>query len=43
MYAISPKISTYIAGKNLLNTAYQLEKGFPMPGINVMTGIQVKF
>ena len=43
MYAISPKVKAYVTGKNLLNTAYQLEKGFPMPGINVMTGIHLKF
>lgn len=43
MYALSPKISAYITGKNLLNSSYQLENGFPMPGINVMSGIQIKF
>ena len=43
MYSISHKINIYITGKNLLNTSYQLEKGFPMPGINVMTGIHLKF
>ncbi|WP_040416338.1 TonB-dependent receptor [Cyclobacterium qasimii] len=43
MYQINPKISAYISGKNLLDEAYQLENGFPMPGVNFMTGIHLKF
>lgn len=43
MYQISPKISASITGKNLLDNAYQLENGFPMPGINIISGIQLKF
>ncbi|HSI76315.1 MAG TPA: TonB-dependent receptor [Lunatimonas sp.] len=43
MYQITPKINAYITGRNLLDTAYQLERGFPMPGVNVISGIQLKF
>ena len=43
MYRISPKISAYITGKNLFDTGYQLERGFPMPGTNIISGIQLKF
>jgi outer membrane cobalamin receptor len=43
MYRITPKINAYITGRNLFDTAYQLERGFPMPGINIISGIQLKF
>lgn len=43
MYQITPKINAYITGRNLLDTAYQLERGFPMPGVNIISGIQLKF
>lgn len=43
MYQITPKINAYITGRNLLDTAYQLERGYPMPGVNVISGIQLKF
>jgi len=43
MYSITPKINAYVTGKNLFDTAYQLESGFPMPGINIISGIQFKF
>jgi iron complex outermembrane receptor protein len=43
LYHITPKISAYISGKNLFDTAYQIESGFPMPGVSVLSGIQLKF
>jgi len=33
----------YISGKNLLNKDYQINYGYPMPGINLMTGLNLKF
>jgi iron complex outermembrane receptor protein len=42
-YTLTPKISAYISGKNLFDTAYQIERGFPMPGASVLSGIQFKF
>ncbi|WP_114750082.1 TonB-dependent receptor [Pleomorphovibrio marinus] len=41
-YAITPKIQAYINGNNLTNAQYQVERGYPMPGINIISGIQVK-
>lgn len=41
-YAITPKIHAYLAGNNLTNTSYEVERGYPMQGINIMSGINVK-
>jgi outer membrane cobalamin receptor len=43
MYQITSKISGFVTGKNLFDTAYHLERGYPMPGINILSGIQLKF
>ncbi len=36
-------LEVFLSGKNLTNTDYQTDYGYPMPGINVMTGIGLKF
>lgn len=36
-------ISVYAAGSNLLNTKYEINYGYPMPGINFSGGINLKF
>jgi iron complex outermembrane receptor protein len=36
-------IELFVSGKNLGNAEYSIENGYPMPGINVMTGIGLKF
>jgi len=36
-------IEIFISGKNLTDTKYQIDNGYPMPGINLMTGVGVKF
>jgi outer membrane cobalamin receptor len=41
-YSITPKIQAYINGNNLFDTQYQVEWGYPMPGINIISGIQIK-
>jgi len=33
----------YVSGKNLLDKKYQINYGYPMPGINLMTGLNLKF
>jgi len=33
----------FISGRNLLNQTYQINNGYPMPGINFMTGVNVSF
>jgi iron complex outermembrane receptor protein len=42
MYQLTPAISLFVNGRNLLDVDYQLENGFPMPGVNVLTGIHIK-
>ena len=36
-------LELYIKGENLLNTKYEINKGFTMPGTTVLGGINVKF
>jgi iron complex outermembrane receptor protein len=43
MYHFTSKISAYISGNNLFDSAYQIESGFPMPGLSVLSGIQLTF
>nr|MBI1229752.1 TonB-dependent receptor plug domain-containing protein [Cytophagales bacterium] len=42
MYQLTPAVSLFVNGRNLLDVDYQLENGFPMPGVNVLTGIHIK-
>ena len=39
----APWLQVFINGDNLLDTEYEVEKGYPMPGINVLGGINVHF
>jgi outer membrane receptor protein involved in Fe transport len=41
-YQISKSMGCYISGQNLLNQEYQINYGYPMPGVNVFAGIQIK-
>ncbi len=36
-------LEVFLSGKNLTNTRYQIEYGYPMPEINFMAGAGVKF
>jgi len=38
-YQISDMIGVWVNGDNLLNTKYQINDGYPMPGIAFMTGL----
>jgi iron complex outermembrane recepter protein len=36
-------LDIFISGKNLINTDYQIDYGYTMPGINFMTGVNINF
>jgi len=40
-YSISDMLQLWVNGYNLLNTKYQINAGFPMPGITFMGGINL--
>ena len=42
-YQISDMIGVWVNGDNLLNTKYQINDGYPMPGIAFMTGVNLSF
>ncbi len=41
-YQASPYLNVYFAGNNLLDQSYQINLGYPMPGINFMGGVTLK-
>lgn len=43
IYQPVKSIDIFIAGKNLLNQSYETVFGYPMPGINMMTGVSLQF
>jgi outer membrane receptor protein involved in Fe transport len=42
-YQITSFLNLYLAGNNLLDQTYQINYGYPMPGINFMGGVRLKF
>jgi iron complex outermembrane receptor protein len=36
-------LNVFVEGNNLLNTSYEIDKGYPMPGINVLGGIELRY
>ncbi len=42
-YQVTRFLNLYLAGNNLLDQNYQINYGYPMPGINVMGGMNLKF
>jgi len=36
-------LELFVAGNNLLNTSYQINNGYPMPGINFNAGFNLRF
>jgi iron complex outermembrane receptor protein len=42
-YRINKYINIFINGNNMLNQEYQINKGYPMPGITVFGGVNLKF
>lgn len=41
-YDISKYLNVFVAGNNLLNSEYEINYGYPMPGINVSGGLNFK-
>ena len=37
------QMELFVAGNNLLNQQYEINYGYPMPGINFMGGVNLKF
>ena len=42
-YEINKCLNVYLSGNNLLNSEYEINYGYPMPGINFSGGINFKF
>ena len=42
-YQLSDMVQLWVNGDNLLNTKYQINDGYPMPGISFMAGINLAF
>ena len=42
-YQLSDMLQLWINGDNLLNTKYQINDGYPMPGIAFMAGVNLSF
>lgn len=42
-YSLKKFLSFYLTGQNLLDQAYEINYGYPMPGLSVMGGIKFKF
>lgn len=42
-YFLRKDVEFFLSGKNLFNTEYQIDLGYPMPGINFMGGVGIKF
>ena len=41
-YQVNSFLDLYLAGNNLLDQTYQINFGYPMPGINIMGGVNLK-
>ena len=42
-YQINRNIQVFLSGENLLDTDYQAQYGYPMPGITTFTGLNINF
>ncbi|MCK4921400.1 MAG: TonB-dependent receptor [Bacteroidales bacterium] len=42
-YNLASNVELFVSGKNLLNTDYQIDYGYIMPGINFMSGVGIRF
>ena len=42
-YQLTDMIQVWVNGDNLLNTKYQINDGYPMPGIAFMAGVNLSF
>jgi len=42
-YELNKFVDIYVYGNNLLNQKYQINKGYPMPGVTIFGGVNLKF
>lgn len=42
-FRVTPWLSLWARGENLLNQTYEINAGYPMPGITAMGGVQLNF
>lgn len=42
-YFLTDYLQIFLEGNNLMDASYEVEKGYPMPGVNLMGGLFVKF
>lgn len=42
-FRVTPWLSLWVRGENLLNQTYEINAGYPMPGITAMGGVQLNF
>jgi iron complex outermembrane receptor protein len=42
-YSVIPQITVYLSGQNLLDQSYEINYGYPMPGITVLAGFNFRF
>jgi iron complex outermembrane receptor protein len=36
-------MNVFLEGNNLLDTQYEIDRGYPMPGINVLAGVELRY
>jgi iron complex outermembrane receptor protein len=36
-------LNVFLEGNNLFNTSYEIDRGYPLPGINVLGGIELRY
>lgn len=36
-------LNVFLEGNNLLDTQYQIDRGYPLPGINVLAGLELRY
>ena len=36
-------LNVFVEGNNLFDTAYEIDRGFPMPGINLLAGVELRY
>jgi len=36
-------LNVFLEGNNLLNTTYEIDRGYPMPAINALGGIEIRY
>ena len=42
-YALTPALSLWVRGENILAQGYEVNYGFPMPRATLMSGVKMSF